>query len=103
MKALLKNIALMAVTLLLAALPATAREGVMVKEPQVHKSECLLVAKNCPTDSIQDRINRIQAEINKGTAVYTQDELRRLNQQLKEAEGTLNYELTNSGAAGAAI
>lgn len=100
MKALLKNIALLAVTLLLAALPAAAREGgVMANEPQAHKSECLLVAKNCPTDSIQERINRIQAEINKGTAVYTTDELGRLNRQLKEAQKTLDNELMNSGSA----
>ncbi len=99
MKARVKNIAIMAVTLLLAALPAVAREGAMAKEPQAYKSECLLVAKNCPTDSIQERIDRIQGEINKGTAVYTTDELRRLNQQLKEAQRTLDLELMNSGSA----
>lgn len=97
MKALIRNISIMAATLFIATVPVLAVEGTMGHaQPQVHKSECLLLAKNCPTDSIQERITRIQGEIDKGTAVYTQDELRRLNQQLKEAQATLNFELTNS-------
>lgn len=99
MKSLVRNITIMVATLLLAAAPTLAVEGVMGQQaPQAHKSECLLVAKNCPSDSIQERISRIQGEIAKGTAVYSHDELRRLNGQLREAQKTLNFELTNSGS-----
>ncbi|GAC1465214.1 MAG: hypothetical protein PVSMB11_00380 [Desulfuromonadaceae bacterium] len=51
------------------------------------KNECLLVAINCPNqvDTIQQRIERIKGEIARGSDVYTNDELGRLNRQLEEA------------------
>jgi len=52
------------------------------------KNECLLIAKGCRTevDSIQQKIRKINAEIKKGTKVYTPEELKQLNQMLKEAK-----------------
>jgi hypothetical protein len=46
------------------------------------KDECLLVAKNCSSDSIQTRIERIENEIKRGTDVYTRDELREMERQI---------------------
>jgi len=54
--------------------------------------ECLMLLKNCAqeVDSIQDRIKKLQVEINeKGANTYTRDELRLLNSKLKEANQTL--------------
>ncbi|HZV82628.1 MAG TPA: hypothetical protein VFF53_10735, partial [Geobacteraceae bacterium] len=50
------------------------------------KDECLLVAANCAdnVDSIQQRIERLNKEIAKGSAVYTQDELSKLNMKLED-------------------
>jgi len=62
-----------------------------------NKDECLLVAKNCPPDMafVQNRIDRLNAEIAKGTDVYTPAELRVLNDKLNAAYEELNR--TNSG------
>lgn len=99
MKAIARTITVVAAALMITALPVLAEEVVMgQQEPQVQKNECLLVAKNCPSDSIQERIQRIQNEIGRGTAVYSNDDLRRLNRELEEAQKLLEYELTNGGA-----
>ena len=62
-----------------------------------NKDECLLVAMNCPPDSgtIQDRIDRLNGEIAKGTDVYTPSELKVLNDKLNSAYRELDR--TNSG------
>lgn len=96
MKAIARTVTVVAAALIFAALPVRAEENVMFQqEPQVQKNECLLVAQNCPSDSIQERIQRIQGEIGRGTAVYSNDELRRLNRELEEAQKLLEYEMTN--------
>ena len=54
--------------------------------------ECNLILRNCAleVDSIQQRIKRLQAEINgKGATTYTLEELKTLNKKLKEANETL--------------
>ena len=62
-----------------------------------NKDECLLVARNCPPDMsiVQNRIDRLNAEIAKGTDVYTPAELKVLNDKLNAAYEELNR--TNSG------
>ena len=49
------------------------------------KDECLLVARDCGSDSINARVERIEREISKGTAVYTDSEMGKLQQELKDA------------------
>jgi hypothetical protein len=51
------------------------------------KDECLLVAMNCPPEGItgRQRIDRLNTEISKGTDVYTEDELRVLEEKLNDA------------------
>ncbi|MBJ6802151.1 hypothetical protein [Geomonas propionica] len=55
------------------------------------KDECLLISKDCKNevDSIQQKISKLQGEINKGNKVYTADELKKLHEKLKEANGIL--------------
>ncbi|MSM38576.1 MAG: hypothetical protein GJT30_02990 [Geobacter sp.] len=62
------------------AIPAFAE---MTKD---EKDQCLLASKGCAgeVDSIQKQVKKIQAEIKKGTKVYSADELRTLEQKLKE-------------------
>jgi hypothetical protein len=49
------------------------------------KDECLLVARDCSSDSINARVERIEREISKGTAVYTDSEMDKLQQELQDA------------------
>jgi len=80
---------------MIVAVPVLADEGSIDRRfeqgQQVEKNECLLVAKNCgdQVDTIQQRIDRIKGEISRGSDVYTNDELRRLNRELDEANKTL--------------
>jgi TolA-binding protein len=95
MRCIVKRIALLAAALMIVAVPVLADEGSIDRRfeqgQQVEKNECLLVAKNCgdQVDTIQQRIDRIKGEISRGSDVYTNDELRRLNRELDEANKTL--------------
>ena len=54
--------------------------------------ECDMLLRDCSleVDSIQQRIKRLQVEINeKGANTYTLDELKLLNKKLKETNETL--------------
>lgn len=57
-----------------------------------NKDECLLVAMNCPPGGMsgQQRIDRLNSEIAKGTDVYTEGELKVLKEKLNEAYKELN-------------
>jgi len=72
---------------MLMAMPVLAAEGTIEKTSdqwqQGGKDECLLVAKNCQADTSQERIDRINKEIGRGTDVYTNDELQQLQRQLE--------------------
>lgn len=52
------------------------------------KNECLLVAKNCATDSssVRQRLIELRREITKGSRVYTEKELQILREQQKWLE-----------------
>ena len=61
--------------------------------PQVDaKDECLLASKNCmnQVDSIQQKLKKINAEIKKGKKVYSAEEMKKLEQKLKEANEIIN-------------
>jgi hypothetical protein len=50
------------------------------------KDQCLLVAMNCPSDrvdTVQQRVVRLKKEIAKGSDVYSDQELKALNEQLR--------------------
>jgi len=79
----MKKIAAVVMTafMISATMPALAQ---MSKE---EKDQCLLASKSCLTevDSIQKRIKKIQSEIRKGKKVYSAEELKKLQEKLKEA------------------
>ncbi len=56
------------------------------------KDECLLVSKGCmnEVDSIQQKLKKINTEIKKGKKVYSAEELKKLEQKLKEANEILD-------------
>jgi uncharacterized protein YlxW (UPF0749 family) len=56
------------------------------------KDECLLASKDCAneTSSIQQKIKKLNAEIKKGTKVYSAEDIKKLNAKLKEAEDFLD-------------
>ena len=68
-------ISIVAASLFISAMPILAADESMGQEAQ--KDECLLVARNCTdsVDSIQQRIDKLNTEIGKGTAVYSHEEL----------------------------
>ena len=95
MRSVIKRITLLAAAPMIVAVPVLADEssmnGKFEQGQQTDKNECLLVAMNCgnQVDSIQQRIDRIKGEISKGSDVYTNDEMRRLNNDLEEANKIL--------------
>jgi len=63
-----------------------------------NKDECLLVAMNCPKDfSTQEKIDRLNTEISKGTSVYTPEELNTLKGKRDDAYRDLNKGQMNQG------
>lgn len=102
MKAITTKLAVFLAASLISALPVLADTGAGMGTDQgadVQKDECLLASMNCreSVDSIQQRIDRINREIRKGTNVYTNEELRTLEFQLRDAIDTLT-DLTRGGA-----
>ena len=90
-------ITLLAVAMAALSVPAFAAEH---QNDASHKKamdeqcarECDLLLRNCAleVDSIQQRIKKLQVEINeKGATTYTLEELKILNKKLKEAHETL--------------
>ncbi|MDA8413957.1 MAG: hypothetical protein M0023_09240 [Desulfobacteraceae bacterium] len=59
---------------------------------KTQKNECLLASKGCAgqADTIQQKIKKLQAEVKKGTKVYSPDEIKKLNAKLKEANDLLD-------------
>jgi hypothetical protein len=103
MRKIISRIALIAAALMIMAVPVIADEDAVnpAMEPgaQDGKDQCLLVAMSCgnEVDSIQQRIDRIQNEINRGPDVYTNDELKRLRRELDDARQSFES-LTSGGA-----
>jgi len=84
---------LMAVSMMAASVPVFAAE--MMTKAQ--KDECLLASKGCAgeVDSIQTKIKKLNNEINKGTKVYSAEEIKKLNNKLKDAQALLDNLMAN--------
>jgi len=86
----MKRIAMLVIALFMmsVSVPVFAADE-MTKE---QKDECLLASKDCmgQIDTIQEKIAKLQGEINKGTKVYSAEELKKLNDKLKEANDLLD-------------
>jgi peptidoglycan hydrolase CwlO-like protein len=80
-------ILVMAVFMMSVSIPVIAAE--MTK---AQKDQCLLASKGCmgEVDTIQKKISKLDAEIKKGTKVYSPDEIKKLNAKLKETEDLLD-------------
>ncbi len=78
-------LALIAGLIMASTIPAMAE---MTKE---EKDQCLLASKNCANqvDSLQQRIKKLNNEMKKGKNVYSAEELKKLEQKLKEADDIL--------------
>jgi hypothetical protein len=97
-----KRIALSLAALMMVALPVLADDSTWGNgatqsemnnpEQQNGKVECMLVAENdcARRGASESRIDRIQNEINKGSAVYTREELQILNDKLDKAKSERN-------------
>jgi peptidoglycan hydrolase CwlO-like protein len=71
---------------MLSTVPAFAQDMT-----QSEKDECLLASRNCVSqvDDIYARIHKLDAEIKKGTRVYTPQELKQLQLKLQETDNML--------------
>ncbi len=63
------------------------------------KDQCLLSSKECKNeaDSIQKKIKLLQKEIKKGKTVYSAEEIKKLQDKLKEANDLLDDLLKGGG------
>jgi hypothetical protein len=86
MKGLIYRLSLVAAAVLFLSVPVRGDVGTVRSGYDTGltgtKDECLLVAKNCETDSLQERILRLEHEIKRGTDVYSRDELKEMERQL---------------------
>ena len=89
MKLVTRFIPLLATVLLIHSSPVLAGDGMMGQNREqgvtAQKDECLLVAKDCSSDTINARVERLEQEIAKGSAVYSDSELSKLKRELQEA------------------
>ena len=85
----MKKVAVMMLAVFSMAVAAPVFAAEMTKE---QKDQCLLASKGCATeaDSIQKKIKKLQVEVKKGTKVYSADEIKKLNEKLKETETMLD-------------
>jgi len=79
------SIMLAASLFILSSVPAFAQTAA------TQKDECLLASKNCmnQVDDIRQRIHKLDREIKKGTKVYSPQELKKLQDKLKETSDIL--------------
>jgi uncharacterized protein YlxW (UPF0749 family) len=79
-------IVLIAALLLSAALPAVAQQT------NEEKVICELAAKNClnKADILEKRVKKLNKEIKKGSATYSAEDLKKLEQKLKETQDLLD-------------
>lgn len=78
---------LTAAMLALSSVPSFAQPA----QTPTQRDECLLASKNCLTqvDDIRTRIHKLDKEIRKGTRVYSPEELRKLEDKLRETNEIL--------------
>jgi hypothetical protein len=100
MKTLRRIISAAAVLLLLAVVPTiSAENNIMNGQQPPQKDYCMLLTLNCQDNAyvLQQRIDRLQGEISKGNAVYTDPELNMLRKKLDDTYKALDF-VINEGA-----
>ena len=78
--------------ILIAAFLLTSAGSVMAQQTNEEKVICELAAKNClnKVEIVQKRINKINAEIKKGSKTYSAEDLKKLEQKLEETKELLD-------------
>jgi len=78
--------------ILIAAFLLSSAGSLFAQQTNEEKVICELAAKNClnKVDIVQKRINKINAEIKKGSRKYSAEELKKLDQKLQEAKELLD-------------
>jgi uncharacterized protein YlxW (UPF0749 family) len=76
----------------LAALALAATVPAMAQQSHDEKVICDLAAKNClnKADILQKRVKKLNSEIKKGTKTYSAEDLKKLEQKLKETQDLLD-------------
>jgi len=75
----------------MAALMAAVAVPVIALQTNEEKVICELAAKNClnKADILEKRIKKLNAEIKKGSTTYSAQDLKKLEQKLKETQDLL--------------
>jgi len=94
-----KRIVMGTAALVIALAVGTYAEEQATGRDTIDKDVCLLYSKDCANqvDSIQKKVQKLRTEIDKGGKVYTPEELRTLNQKLRETERLIDELLYRNG------
>jgi uncharacterized protein YlxW (UPF0749 family) len=76
----------------MAALMVATAVPVVAQQTNEEKVICELAAKNClnKADILEKRVKKLNAEIKKGSRSYSAEELKKLEQKLKETQDLLD-------------
>ena len=76
----------------LAALALAATMPAMAQQSHDEQVICDLAAKNClnKAEILQKRVKKLNSEIKKGTKTYSAEDLKKLEQKLKETQDLLD-------------
>ena len=80
------------VSWLIAALLITVAAPVLAQQTNEEKVICQLSSKNClsTVEAIQHKMKKVSTEIKKGTKVYSAEDLKKIEDKLKEAKDMLD-------------
>ncbi len=78
--------------IVLAALMMAATVPVIAQQTNEEKVICELAAKNClnKADILEKRIKKLNKEIKKGSTTYSAEDLKKLEEKLKETQDLLD-------------
>lgn len=78
--------------IVLAALMMSATVPAIAQQSNEEKVICELAAKNClnKADILEKKVKKLNAEIKKGTKTYSAEDLKKLDQKLKETQDLLD-------------
>ena len=76
----------------MAALMVAATVPVIAQQTNEEKVICELAAKNClnKADILEKRVKKLNAEIKRGSKTYSAEDLKKLEQKLKETQDLLD-------------
>lgn len=84
----MKNLAIMGIAAMLLSLGAPSFAEVSNQEQVI----CNLASKNClsQAEAIQKKMKKVRSDIEKGTKVYSSEDIKKIEQKLKEANDLLD-------------